>query len=165
MSNKEQTPLKRRAKGTRFYKLHVSTLKQTETHVKKRIKNIMETSLSSSPPLTGGFRLCPHRAIYSLSDANNVNTRVNYRISEHSQHTQLPTKVLKIGADYRRKQRQENTYWLAWSLGPRDRMNVWHRHNGRAPHHWYRFLCVSLSFALWALCQEWTESVCQAEFQ
>lgn len=131
MSNKEQTPLKRRAKGTRFYKLHVSTLKQTETHVKKRIKNIMETSLSSSPPLTGGFRLCPHRAIYSLSDANNVNTRVNYRISEHSQHTQLPTKVLKIGADYRRKQRQENTYWLAWSLGPRDRMNVWHRHNGR----------------------------------
>ena len=39
----------------------------------------------------------------------------------------MPTKLLRIGADFHRKQRQGNTYWIAWSLGPRDRMNAWHR--------------------------------------
>lgn len=47
-------------------------------------------------------------------------------------NTRLPKrkKNLQFGAHYYRKQRQGNTYWLAWSLLPRDRMNAWHRRHG-----------------------------------
>lgn len=85
--------------------------------------------------------------IHSSPNTNDVNTQINQRIPKHTQQTQLPTKLLRIGANLSRKQRQGNTYWIAWSLGPRDGMNAWqtqrrgHQTIGTGS-------CVSLSLSL-----------------
>lgn len=64
---------------------------------------------------------CGFCRIRSSPNTNNVNTHIKQRIPERTQHTQLPTKLLWNGADFR----SIYTYWIARSLGPRDGMNAW----------------------------------------
>lgn len=121
----------------------------------------------NSPQLTSlhwkDERICH---IYSSPHTNDINTQINRQISKHTQHAQLATKLLRIGAHFRREQRQGNTYWISWSLGPQDGMNAWqtqrmgHQTNGTGS-------CARppLSLSLRALCHEWAVSGCQAEFQ
>lgn len=115
-------------------------------------KTSWKPALAPSPPLREDSDFVLHWAIYSLSDANNVNTQLNYQISKCAV-AKKKEKILTIGAEYRRKQRQENTYWIARSLGPQDRMNVWHKHNGRGTRRLVQVLvCFSLALSLSELC-------------
>ncbi len=84
----------------------------------------METIGPSFLPCT--VKGCGIRRIYSSPNTNDVNTQINQQIPEHTQHIlSCQQNSSELEQIFRRKQRQGNTYWIAWSLGPRDGMNAW----------------------------------------